>query len=131
MGVLSGLTLHALDNQTLTSVLQSPVRKHRLCVRRQPSHVPLFNPPVFPSSQPCPPLQPMDAQCLSPAESLPRSLGSGRGGVRHLEAAQAPPQEGCIVLQNLICHYVMVGVNQHVTLAFHLRMYTCQGGGGG
>lgn len=53
------------------------------------------------------------------------------GGVRRLEAAQAPHQEGCRVLQNLICHYVMLGVNRRVTLAFHLRMYTCQGGGGG
>lgn len=48
--------------------------------------------------------------------------------MRHLEAAQAPHQEGYIVLQNLICHYVMLGVNPRVALAFRLRMYTCQGG---
>lgn len=104
--MLSGLTLHALDNQTLTSVLQSPVRKHQLCVRRQPSHVPLFNPPVFPSSQPCPPLKPMDAQCLSPAESLPRSLGSG-WGCEALGGCSGPPSGGLysITKSNLPLRY--------------------------
>lgn len=76
MGVLSALASPALDSQGILSVLQSLVGKRQLCVRRRALHFPLLNPPVFPSTQTCTLLKPMDAQCLSPAESLPLLPGS-------------------------------------------------------
>lgn len=93
MRVLSGLTSHALDNQALLSVLQSPFRKWQLHVRRKALRFPLFNPPVFPSSQTCPLLKPLDAQCASPAESLPRSPGPVRGR-EALGGRSGPPSGG-------------------------------------
>ena len=93
MRVLSRLTSHALDNQALLSVLQSPVRKRQLRVRRKALHFLLFNPPVCPSSQTCPFLKPVDAQCLSPAESLPRWPGSVRG-CEALGGCSGPPSGG-------------------------------------
>lgn len=64
MGMLSSLASPALDSQGILSVLQSLVRKRQLY------------PPVSPSTQTCPLLKPMDALCLSPAESLPLLPGS-------------------------------------------------------
>lgn len=111
----------------LWSVLQFLVRKQQLRVRRKALHFPLLNTPLFPSSQTRPLLWMLSA-CLLLSHCLAAWLCVG---VRPLEAAQAPCQEGCIVLQNLICHYVMLGVNWRVTLAFHLPMCTCRAGGGG
>lgn len=78
MGVLYSLASPALDNQGFLSVLQSVVRKQQLCFRRKAMHFPLLNPPVFPFSQTCPLLKPVDVQRLSPADSqplLPSSAG--------------------------------------------------------